>query len=158
MLKTKKVTDQKTWDVVIKWSEKGASWAHYLLANWYEQVDDDVQTAYKLYEKAAKQDHARSCFMLGHLHMTKIAPRNVQLAVFWFKKAIEADAKMADAYFVLGCICSEGYEIREYLDLDATDFWELAAKEGHVPALKRLQARGFLTSRYPAPKHTHILV
>ena len=153
-----KTKNEEVWKKVEKWAGKHQGWALRLMARWYEEVENDYQRACDFYMADAALGNARSQFMVGHLHIAHLKPRNVQRAVFYFKQAIRTDSKMADAHFALGCICNEGYDIAEYIEYDAVDFWKLAARQGHGPAQKKLRACGINDMDcFPSLNTTHIL-
>ncbi len=159
MLRIKLKNDVKTWDMVEKWAINKAGWALRLMAHWYKEVEKDYGKACDFYSQDSELGCARSEFMLGHLQIAYIYPRNLHVAVYHFKKAIKMDPNMADAYFVLGCICSEKYDISNYIEFNDVDFWKVAAKLGHAPAQKKLRARGETdASCFPPVQTKHILV
>ena len=159
MIQAKRKFDLTAWNIVDRYVHLHSGWALYLMARWHEEDGNDYMQALTLFVEAAEQGCAKSRSMVGHLHITKVKPRNIQLAVYWFKKAIVADAHMADAFFALGCICSEGYDIADYDEYEACDFWKKAALDGHEPAQQRLRKIGITDAKYfPPVNQKHILV
>jgi TPR repeat protein len=114
------------------------------LGEWSELVEHDLAAAMRWYEKAALAGHVRSEFTIAHLLLTEYPKRYgirpLDIVLSWLKHA--AQARNADALFVLGCVVSEGCDLTSELeDWSPEDFWLSAALQGHGPAQKRLRAR-----------------
>lgn len=169
MLRTKCKSDEQVWLAIQKRSQSQPvhdRHAAYLMGCWCEKVDDNMKEALSHYQTAADMGHGLAQFTMGHLNMMGQIEgvRNLQAAVRWWVKATK-DHDTADAWFTLGCVVSQGYDIHAYPELDSpVEFWIRAAKQGHGPAQKRLRACKTLTDEMraalevPVDTEKHVLV
>ena len=138
-------SDEKVWVAVKERAEARPLHdrkAAHLMGCWYERAEDDMKVALAHYEAAADAGYGDAQFTLGHLYFTKKVDgvRNLQAAVRWWVRATKENDN-ADAWFTLGCVVKEGYDIHAYPELDSpVEFWIRAARQGHGPAQKRLRA------------------
>ncbi|MEE0804611.1 MAG: serine/threonine-protein kinase [Prevotellamassilia sp.] len=88
--------DKKEKEQVHKWfllaASKGDAEVIKDIAVNYEDgalIEEDIQTAIKFYEKAAKLGHVEAMVFLGYIYYTREECRNYVKAIQWFKKALE---------------------------------------------------------------------
>ncbi|PCJ17461.1 MAG: hypothetical protein COB02_13645 [Candidatus Cloacimonadota bacterium] len=95
-------SQQNKIDLLIKLSKKQVAWAQYELSNAYyegKKIKKNERKAYRLMQKAAKQNYPKSSYALGVYHNLGIGcPISKIKAYAWINKSLDSGYKRAQNY------------------------------------------------------------
>ena len=99
--------------------------------------EGDYTSAFKWYEKAANQNHAKSQYMLGQFYLDdKIVREDHIKSIDYFTKS--ANQGCTEAMYQLGALYGLGYAVTRDKDI-SLNWYKKAAKLGHKESKKMVR-------------------